>query len=101
MNSARSLEELKCCVHGLPEHFVKGPKLLSCGHPVCQTCIEYTINDEIKCSRCNKVNSFDLDTASLVTMATTMIELNLEQLSKALYGQMTNAESEIEGGRQF
>ena len=82
---------------GLPEHFVKEPKLLSCGHPVCQMCIEHTANDEIKCSRCNKVNTLDLDTAPLVPKAEKMIESNLEQLSKVLYGKIKNAENEIEG----
>jgi hypothetical protein len=101
MISTRVLEELKCCFYGMPEHYVKEPKSLSCGHPVCQMCIKYHTNgdDGIKCSRCNKVNSFDLDTAPLVTMATTMIESHLEHLSKALYGQITNAENEIEGDR--
>ncbi len=97
MNSARVLEEFKCCVHGLPEHFVKEPKFLSCGHPVCQMCIKYRTNNEIQCSRCNKVNSLDLDTAPLVPMVAMMIESHLEQLSKALSNQITNAENEITG----
>ena len=101
MNSTRVLEELKCCVHGLPEHFVKEPRLLSCGHAVCQKCIKSRTNDEIECSRCNMVNTFDLDTAPLVSMAATMIESHLEQLSKALYSQITHAENETEGDRQF
>jgi hypothetical protein len=101
MTSTRVLEELKCCLHGLPEHFVKEPKLLSCGHPACQMCIENKTNDEIKCYRCNKVNSLDLDTAPLVSMAETMIESNLEHLSKALNSQIKNSENEIGGDGQF
>ncbi len=103
MISTRVLEELKCCLYGLPEHFVEEPKLLSCGHPVCQMCIEYRTNceDDMKCSRCSKVNSSDLDTVPLVPMASTIIESHLEQLSKALYGQIKHAENEIEGDRQF
>ena len=103
MIATRVLEELKCSVHGLPEHFVKEPKFLSCGHPVCQICTKYHTNndDEIKCSRCNKINTLDLDTYPWVRMAATMIELNLEQMSKALYSQIKNAENEMTGEREF
>jgi hypothetical protein len=84
-------------VYGLPDHFVKEPKLLSCGHPACQMCINYRADDddEIICSRCNNVNSLDLDTVPLVKNKATMIESNLEQLSKALNGQNMNVENEI------
>ena len=100
MISTIVLEELKCCVHGLPEHFTKEAKLLSCGHPACHICIKYRINDEMKCSRCNKVNSSDMDAAQSVPMVATMTESHLEQLSKALYSKITNAENEIEGNTQ-
>jgi hypothetical protein len=101
MNFARVLEQLKCCVHGLPEHFVKEGTFLSCGHPACHICIKYKTNDEIQCSRCNMVNSLGMDTALSVPTVATMIEQHLEQLSKALYGQIKNAENEIEGNTQL
>ncbi len=43
----------------------------------------------------------DLDIVRLVPMVTKMIEPNLEQLSKALYGQTTNAENEFTGENEF
>ncbi len=92
------LEELKCCMHDLPEHFAKEPKLLSCGHPVCQMCIEYKTNDddEIKCSRCNNVNS--LDPVSFIGFKYGKYDWIIFA-KKALYGQITNAENEITGDR--
>ncbi len=80
MNLAKVFEEFKCCSHGLPEDLVKEAKFLSCGHLVCQVCIERKTNHDIKCSRCDTVNSFYLDSAQLVPMEAKTIELNLEQL---------------------
>ncbi len=93
MNSARVLEELKCSVFGLPEHFVKEPKLLSCGHPVSNVHMSTKSNVLV-------ANSLDLDTAPR-SLTETMIKSNLEQLSKTLYSQIKNAENEIDYFESF
>ncbi len=100
MHVDQHLNELKCCMPHVPEHFVdKDPKLFSCGHPVCSLCIIKIANNEscigTLCSRCNQANHLDLKTIPIVSFANTMFELSLADFSKTLYKKLEKVGIEI------
>jgi hypothetical protein len=100
MNNEKFLNLLKCCMPDKPEHFVQDPKLLSCGHPICNQCITDKLGGNfigIVCVQCKQSNVLDLKTIPILTFSKTMLEMGLTDFSKILQTKLESLRKKIEG----
>ncbi len=98
MDSEENFDQLRCCISGLPFHFVQVPIMLSCGHSVCEICSKHEIEqDQIKCALCNSINNHRLDMVPFKTNIEETIQMNLEKISMKLHDIHDRIENEITG----
>lgn len=81
MLSQEVLESLECSfmVNGF-KHISKNPLILSCGHSVCKSCIPNDSIEEIKCSRCDKINFNDLKVSNECLSQKVLLKVYINQL---------------------
>jgi hypothetical protein len=91
------LNELRCCAPDRPEHYVQHQKILSCGDPICASCIQDT--REIRCGRCNKINQSDLNSSFtfINKISTNYIESNLSDYSKIVHSKLETTVAGLKG----
>ena len=86
MNLELDLKTLECALVDVnhDQHFLVKPVTLLCGHACCYKCIEsfnllYKIN-KIKCVKCEKENTIDLDLIAESTIVSNYISSNLNNI---------------------
>ncbi len=95
------LDQHKCQIPNIPEHFVEEALMLSCGHLICTRCKPFYVYQDyhIICKRCNTKNTHhDLKSAQKkrpAKAAERKIKTNMNEFSDDLYKKMLDAKTEI------
>ena len=96
MISKETIKKLKCAFSD-DEHFLIKPIALTCGHSICQKCIQDEHIEGIKCKICDLVSNKDLAQLKVSNEAQKAIQFNIGDIFQILEKETSDQLNELKG----